>query len=507
MTKLSELTVRSIHRIILKSNSLTDAARQLNVSSATLSRHLGNATYVDDQKTRKPLSFIVLREVWTTEDLGSYYMQSSYDEPLKVFPADLEQKTLHQIHSIVLKERSLTWVAGLLGVSVARLSRYLAKATYEDDNGNRKPLSFTALRDNWPTEEEAYAYWKDSYDKPISMSSVDLQERTLRDIHRIVINSDSASNAAYQLGVDVSTLSRHLAKISYLDEQKRKNPLSFDVLRTKWPDEDSGIKCWGYCYDVPLRLFPVDLQQKTLREIHRVVLDSDTLASAASKLGVRAVTLGNHLARVRYIDQQDQNRPLSFELLQKQWPDEDSGFEFWGDQYNALMNTPSVDPKQISLRVIHRAVINSNTATDVACQLGVLDSSLRRHLHKFTYVNRQGVTTRLSFQALKREWPSEESGKICFGEVYDLPNSESKKRTLQDVSEQYCNGDTIGMDAVADNSASTQCNVDDLNQCIQDGPPSKKYKTSLSFFSNYWSDDLSDLAQPLPPLPGFSSFE
>ena len=502
---LEQKTLRQIHCVALNSNNLNAAANQLGVEGRTLIRHLGRLNYTDSQGVVRLLSYEALKKEWPSEASGLKAWEASYDKPLNPPLLYLKDKTLREIHRIVLRSSSLSFAAALLGVVDTRLSRYLGRVSYKDGQGKSQPLSFEALKNEWPNEECGLRFWGEEYDKPMKPPLVDLKHKTVREIHRIVLRSSSFTNAAGQLGVDAATLSSHLGKVHYLDRQEKIQALSFEALKNEWPNEECGLSFWGDGYDKPMNTSPVDLQQKSLRDIHRIVLRSDTLSYAASQLGVRCVTLSIHLSKVSYFDAQGERQPLSFKALKNEWPNEASGFYAWGDYYDQPMNTPPVDLQQKTLREIHRIVLSAGTLTSAACLLGVEVTTLRQHLGKVTYVDAQGVKKHLSFKILKKELPGEVCGKEHFGEAYDNlipPNSESKKRTLQDVSDQYCNYDSLGMDAVADNSASTQCNIDDLNQYPDNGPLGKKTKYCPSFFNDDWHYELPlfpGLDDPISP--------
>ncbi|WP_419418927.1 hypothetical protein ACNVED_10275 [Legionella sp. D16C41] len=418
---LTQKTIRQIHAAILQSNSLQEAAGRLGVTDATLRSHLGKVTYLDAQGIAQPLTYEAMKTVWPSEEVGKAAWGEAYEGPMKATKRiDLSQKTMRQIHAVILQSNSLQEAAGRLGVRDTTLQRHLGKVTYLDAQGMAQPLTYEAMRTVWPSEEVGKAAWGEAYEELMKATKrIDLTQKTMRQIHAVILQSNSLQEAAGRLGVAHATLRSHLGKVTYLDAHGTAQPLTYEAMKTVWPNEEVGKAAWNEAYEEPMNAIKIDLTQKTMRQIHAAILQSNSLQEAAGRLGVRDTTLQRHLGKVTYLDAQGMAQPLTYEVMKTVWPSEEVGKAAWGEAYEEPMNVIKIDLTQKTMRQIHAVILQSNSLQEAAGRLGVGQATLQRHLGKVTYLDAHGVAKPLTYEVMKTVWPSEEVGKAAWREAYD----------------------------------------------------------------------------------------
>ncbi|WP_419418928.1 hypothetical protein ACNVED_10280 [Legionella sp. D16C41] len=434
---LTQKTMRQIHAAILQSNSLQEAAGRLGVAQSTLQRHLGKVTYLDAQGIAQPLTYEAMKTVWPSEEVGKAAWGEAYEGPMNAIKIDLTQKTMRQIHAVILESSSLNKAAGQLGVRNATLQRHLGKVTYLDAQGIAQPLTYEAMKTVWPSEEVGKAAWGEAYEGPMNAIKIDLTQKTMRQIHEAILQNSSLQGAAGRLGVSERTLRSHLGKVTYLDAQGIAQPLTYEAMKTVWPSEEVGKAAWGEAYEEPMNATErIDLTQKTMRQIHAVILQSNSLQEAAGRLGIIDATLQRHLGKVTYLDAQGIAQSLTYEVMKTVWPSEGLGKAAWGEVYEEPMNAIKIDLTQKTMRQIHAVILQSNSLQEAAGRLGVIDATLQRHLGKVTYLDAQGIAQPLTYEAMKTVWPSEEVGKAAWGEAYEGPMNAIKIDLTQKTMRQ-----------------------------------------------------------------------
>ncbi len=119
-------------------------------------------------------------------------------------------------------------------------------------------------------------------------------------------------------------------------------------MKNTWPSEDIASEAWGPAYETTMCSTVVDLSQKTMREIHRIILVSRSLHGAAGTLGVGDLTLKMHLAKTTYTTESGEIKPLSYDVMKNTWPSEDIASEACGPVYEQAINNKTSKKRKYS---------------------------------------------------------------------------------------------------------------------------------------------------------------
>ncbi|MGQ3889021.1 hypothetical protein ACQUW5_08320 [Legionella sp. CNM-1927-20] len=163
--------------------------------------------------------------------------------------SELSQKTVREIHNAILQNDYLKNAAGRLETTSGALRTHLRKFTYQDEKGEHS-LTFAAMKNLWPTEDAGEKAWGDDYDKPMCAAKVDINKKTLCEIHRVILGN-SLSAATSILGINPDKLQKRLSEFAYFEKGKW-HKLTYEALKYRWRTEDAAKKALGDAYKLPM---------------------------------------------------------------------------------------------------------------------------------------------------------------------------------------------------------------------------------------------------------------
>ncbi|RUR04499.1 hypothetical protein [Legionella sp. km772] len=432
-----------------------EASNRLEVHEKTLATHLAKTTFVDEEGNSIPLSYKLLKTRWPTEAEAEQALGMLYKQVINTQAIPLAQRTMRTIHQTICNSKSLLGAATSLGVYSSSLERYLSFTDYSDDHGRLQPLTYKAMKSLWPTEIDAAQFWGMRYDQPMKDCGLELKNRTMRYIHRAILDSSSLHNAGSRLGVSVNTLKAHLGQTLYIDKLGESYPLTYQIMKEWWPSETEAERVWGSPYDEVMVSNYLPIEQRTMKEIHSAILNSSSLQAAANRLGVVTKTLSIHLAKTSYVNSQGQIHSLSYEVL-KAW-DAQTMAEAWGSRYDEVMNSTRVAIKDRTIREVYRAIINNSTRSTAACNLGIHISTFDNYLAKTSFVDSQGRSHALTYEVMKG-WCTEAVAEQILGDGYDkAPHLDKVKKRISSHGLWRMSKPSIMQTAVQDIDAEPPC--------------------------------------------------
>jgi transposase-like protein len=399
---LNKLTLRQVHEAIQQSESISEVASLLGVSSEMLSSRLGEFIYQEAPLTHEMLKGISLEN-------GAQIFAECYELPLKTSRVDLKKLTLSQVHDVIQQSEKLSEAALRLGVSTQTLVSNLGKFLHQG-----APLTYTILKGI--SLQDGREIFGECYDSPMEAYQVDLKKFTLSYVHDVIHQCTSVSTAANLLGVSSQRLESELGKFFHQEA-----PLTYAIL--KGMSLQDGDQIFGERYDSPMEAYQVDLKKLTLRHVHNVIQQSTSLNDAATLLGVVSQALERHLNKFVH-----QGAPLTYAILKG--ISLQDGDRIFGERYESPIGVSQVDLKKLTLRQVHDVILQSASLHDAASRLGVENKTLERKLGKFSH---QEVP--ISYAILKRI--SLQDGAHIFGKCYESLMEASRvdlnKLTLRQV--------------------------------------------------------------------------
>ncbi|MFA6303519.1 MAG: hypothetical protein WC627_10390 [Legionella sp.] len=263
-----------IHRIIIKSSSISNACTLLKLHFRTLITYLGkfNLTYLrlKNELTEKSMALEYgeyYKKVWVPKIKGA----DSY--PFSVLHNHIYKNGNTRITNRILVEN--------IGLNHSTLEQYLAKIKY-----NGESLSIDRLKSITPKDLEQ-AWGSSTYNKPIKKEKLVLDSLPFNYIHKVISKSSKILTAGNTLGVDKGVLERYLGKFGFdftsLKAMKEKDMLA------RYPDR----------YNQPWQSTPTDLKKFSIRDIHKVISQTKE-GVVAHRFGVTTSILDQHLKHYLY---------------------------------------------------------------------------------------------------------------------------------------------------------------------------------------------------------------
>lgn len=400
---LNERTLRTVHECILNSKNVNNAASKLGVVADTLNSHLGKFLYEEGA-----LSYEILRNLSVAKAIEQF--GDDYEKEMKAPKVSLDKMTLYEIHSAILKHKTLHEAANSLGSFYSTLASHLAKFSYL---GGR--LNFELLKEL--NVEQAREQFGDDYEKEINAPKVSLSEMTLRGIHLAIRNSTSLNAAATSLGVSQPTLKTHLNKFVY-----QTDALSYELL--KQLTVDAAKEEFGEDYEKEMKAPKISLSKMTFRSIHSAIRNSKSVKDASASLGVSDRALTTHLKKFSY-----NGSTLNYDFLRALAVD--NATQLFGEDYEKQMVAQQIPLKERSLRDIHSVILQSSSLNDASQKLRVYYQTLKNYLTKFLYREEP-----LSYEILEKLTIDE--AKQQFGEGYEVA---LKTLSMDDAKAQFDEND------------------------------------------------------------------
>jgi DNA-binding protein Fis len=361
-------TIADIHQIIRKSQTLQEAASKLKVSSRVLKRYLDKFNYIDTR-----LNFEFLQDL--SEEMAQLYWQEAYNKPMKVRALSLDKCTFAQMHQQIRDAASLRSLAADFGVSDLTLEIHLAKFQI-----NNQPMTFQLLQSF--DEHEFQILMGAQYQQLMKSKIVKLCTYTIAQIHQQVIETNSLSKAAMQLGVASKTLKLNLEKFNY-----KNTSLTYEIFKELSIEEAQAY--WTEAYHQPMVPLKKNISDYKLAYVHELTLKTENILSTANLLGVPSTTLERCLSKFNY-----EHEVLTFDTLKS--ISKENAQRHWGEDYQQFLVQERVNLKKLSFQFIHHHILQAKSCKQAAKALGVTHAGLEKHLGKERYLEKP-----LSFAQLK----------------------------------------------------------------------------------------------------------
>jgi DNA-binding protein Fis len=396
---LNAHTIADIHQIIRESQTIKEAASKLKVSSVTLTYHLEKFFYMGTTR----LNFEFLQKL--SEENAQLFWQEAYNKPMWVKVFSLEEYTFAQMHQLIRNAKSVHTLAADFGVSDFTFKMNLAKFRI-----NNQPLTFQLLRSL--DEHEFQILMGDQYQQLMKSKTIKLCMYTIAHIHQQVIQTNSLSNAAIQLGVAAKTLKIYLEKFNY-----KNAPLTYKIFKAL--SIEKAQEYWAEAYHQPMVAPKKKISDYKLAYVHELVLKTKNISSTANLLGVHSKTLERSLSKFNY-----EHESLTFDILKR--ISKKKAQMHWGNIYQQFLFQERVDLKKLSFQFIHQHILQATSCNQAANALGIARDSLKCHLSKEIYLDKP-----LSFARLKKI--TEEQAQNIWQEQYLQPMN-TKKIAIEDRS-------------------------------------------------------------------------
>ena len=396
---LNRCSFKYIHRAIRQSGFLLGAAKLLGLPEAVLRDRLENFFYRD-------VAIDVRWLLSQSEEKAAVFFGKNYEMPLLKSDIPCEEKkieiaagfSLSDIHLALLSQGSFLEAAKSLCVSPQLFFRYLIR--YEGIyGGGIQYFNFAQLaKMSFSKATEIFGAF---YDMTLWVEKInDLSLCALNVIHRAIIESDSVEEAAGWLGVTPSDLNNYLLR--YDDGQIA---FTYEVFRRL--TFQAAADYFGERYDE----FSLEKRKKiedyTLKELHEIILFSETSVEAARCVGVYRWVFIAHLRAGGH-----QGDYFTFEMLKKIGVN--TAQKIFGAYYDRVLMPIPVDFSVFTFGRIHKVVRNAVDLSEAANLLGVHSLILEQYFKQSVYVNEA-----LTFQRLKRF--SCVGAQRCFGWHYARP--------------------------------------------------------------------------------------
>lgn len=185
---IEKYTFNTIHKMILKSNSLHEAACYLGVHSAKLGIYLGKCALGNE-----PIYFKYLKSI-SVED-AEFMWGKNYTENIIHKNIDVLNFSFSKVHQVILDSNSAIEATHALGIADKHINSYLIKFYF-----GTAPLTYERLKDI--SILAARLELNDRYD--CSLAEVLLSQYSLTEIHKAIWDTNNITEAANQLGLSNS---------------------------------------------------------------------------------------------------------------------------------------------------------------------------------------------------------------------------------------------------------------------------------------------------------------
>ncbi|WP_419420457.1 hypothetical protein ACNVED_03935 [Legionella sp. D16C41] len=457
-TPLAKRTFKSLHETILTSDNINTAASRLGVNDKTLSSYLSKLPHIEQS-----LTFQLLKSK-SEQEIKNFYL-GDYESIPTLIKIPLKQRTFKEIHQAIRANgasATISEAASRLGVQTKTLTAYLSQLPFINE-----PLTYKRLKET--KEKDIMTIYPGDYEATPIFVKIPLKQRTFKAIHQVIRASSGISDAASCLGVMPETFQSYLNQLPFINE-----PLTYKRLQDT--EEKDIMTIYPGDYEAIPTLRKIPLKQRTFKEIHQIILASNDIADAATKLSTYKQILAIYITRLPHL-----GIPLTYQLL-KDTPSNEISTIYPGVYEEAPMIEKLVF-RELALEKIHNAIKNSPDVTTAASKLGCRYKAVKHFLDKLLVVD-----SVLTFDYLK----SLSTTEFCNYVLHAKENNASARRrapssralsNASDFDDNELPQETLlaMLDIIEDDIYFLAGVVDPFEETIEESPYPKHDAVSSSF--------------------------